>query len=101
MLEAVTATQFVVTWPLEAFLICAVNCYAIISGYAGYKEETVEIHYEKYIVLWLQVFIYSVVLTIVIQCISGTMELKALLKAFMPVTATQYWYFTAYTPVFF
>ena len=101
MLEAVTATQFVVTWLLEAFLICAVNCYAIISGYAGYKEETVEIHYEKYIVLWLQVFIYSVVLTIVIQCISGTMELKALLKAFMPVTATQYWYFTAYTPVFF
>lgn len=101
MLEAVTATQFVVTWLLEVFLICAVNCYAIISGYAGYKEETVEIHYEKYIVLWLQVFIYSVVLTIVIQCISGTMELKALLKAFMPVTATQYWYFTAYTPVFF
>ena len=101
VLEAVTATQFVVTWLLEAFLICAVNCYAIISGYAGYKEETVEIHYEKYIVLWLQVFIYSVVLTIVIQCISGTMELKALLKAFMPVTATQYWYFTAYTPVFF
>ena len=100
-LEQVTGTQFIVTWLIEAFITCAVNCYAIISGYAGYKEETVEIHYEKYIVLWLQVFIYSVGFTIVIQCISGTIELKELLKAFMPVTATQYWYFTAYTPVFF
>ena len=88
----------------ELFDICRKKEYTIFINdilNAGYKEETVEIHYEKYIVLWLQVFIYSVVLTIVIQCISGTMELKALLKAFMPVTATQYWYFTAYTPVFF
>lgn len=100
-LERVSGTQFIVTWFIEAFITCAVNCYAIISGYAGYKEETVEIHYEKYIVLWLQVFIYSVGFTSVIQCISRTIELKELLKAFMPVTATQYWYFTAYTPVFF
>lgn len=100
-LERVSGTQFIVTWFIEAFITCAVNCYAIISGYAGYKEETVEIHYEKYIVLWLQVFIYSVGFTSAIQCISRTMELKELLKAFMPVTATQYWYFTAYTPVFF
>ena len=100
-LGRVSGTQFIVMWLIEAFIACAVNCYAIISGYAGYTEETVEIHYEKYIVLWLQVFIYSVSFTIVIQCISGTMELKELLKAFMPVTTTQYWYFTAYTPVFF
>lgn len=100
-LERVSGTQFIVTWFIEAFITCAVNCYAIISGYAGYKEETVEIHYEKYIVLWLQVFVYSIGFTSAIRCISGTMELKELLKAFMPVTATQYWYFTAYTPVFF
>lgn len=100
-LEQVSGIQYTVTWLIEALILCAVNCYAIISGYAGYTEETVEIHYEKYIVLWLQVFIYSVGFAIAIQCISGTMELKELLKAFMPVTATQYWYFTAYTPVFF
>ena len=36
-LEQVTGTQFIVTWLIEAFITCAVNCYAIISGYAGYK----------------------------------------------------------------
>ena len=101
VLEQVTGTQFTVAWFIEAFILCAVNCYAIISGYAGYNEEKVEIHYEKYIVLWLQVILYSAVLTVIVQYFSGTFGLKELVKAFMPVTTSQYWYFTAYTPVFF
>lgn len=52
-------------------------------------------------VLWLQVFFYSVLLTLGVQLFSGNIEVKEIIKTFMPVTSTQYWYFTAYTALFF
>ncbi len=101
VVEHVSGSHFIITWLIEAIIICAVNCYAIISGYVGYREEKIETQYGKYIVLWLQVFVYSVLLSLGVQFFSGNIEVREIIKAFMPVTSTQYWYFTAYTALFF
>lgn len=99
--ESVTGTQFAVVWAIQALVCCAVDVYAIISGYVGYDDGDKSYRYWKIIVLWLQVLIYSVLITVVIQCISGEISVKEIVKACLPVTTTQYWYFSAYIGVFF
>lgn len=46
---------------LESIVICAVNCYAMISGYVGYREgkDNTEKRITKYILMWLQVVCYN------------------------------------------
>lgn len=85
----------------EAFAYCAVDCYALISGYVGVTG-----HWRpaNLIRLWLQVAFYSVVLTLVCSpWIPGGVGLTDLLHAAMPVTYqyVDYWYFTAYFGLFF
>ena len=32
-------TEYAVSWFIETVAYCAVDCYAIVSGYVGYREE--------------------------------------------------------------
>lgn len=81
-------------------MYCCVDCYALISGYVGYKENTRH-NFGSYIRLWLQVVFYGVGILLIMR-ITGfaPISMKDLLEAFVPVTRNQYWYFTAYTGVF-
>lgn len=89
-------------WLLHISCYCAVNCYALISGYVGYSETEKRHGYHKYFGLWFQAFCYSVIFWL-LGCIAmpDTTSVKDIVKSFFPVTFEQYWYFTAYTGVFF
>ena len=52
-----------ISWLLDTLCYCAVNCYALISGYVGVKSK---FKLQNIIKLWFQVLFYSVVLNIII-----------------------------------
>ena len=89
-------------WLLEAAAYCAVNCYALISGYVGYSDRPKPLRLARCIELWLQVVFYSLIITTV-YCIAGvgSVGVSDFADAFLPVTSKQYWYFTAYIGMFF
>lgn len=89
-------------WLLETAAYCAVNCYALISGYVGYSDRPKPLRLARCIELWLQVVFYSVIITTV-YCIAGvgSVGVSDFADAFLPVTSKQYWYFTAYIGMFF
>lgn len=89
-------------WLIEIMAYCAVNCYGIISGYVSFSEVKKEYHYEKYISMWIQVFFYSVAIMGVAYLIAPSSIKDISLKTILlPVTSGVYWYFTAYTGLFF
>lgn len=88
-------------WLIEIMVYCAVDVYAIISGYAGYSEEQKKIKTSKYLSMWLQVFFYSFGITFILFFVNPyAVGIKGLVKSLFPVATKQYWYFSAYTGVF-
>lgn len=94
--------KFAVVWLLEIVAYCAVNCYALISGFVYFSEENKQVKLSKYIKLWLQVEFYSVLITLYFwQFYPNLVNKKQLVKSFFPILSEQYWYFSAYTGVYF
>ena len=101
VMKNATGYNYSVSSLLQIVAYCAVNCYAIISGYVGYKEED-NYHYTKYLKFWIPVFFYSVGITIIFYVInSGSVGIKEIIWAFFPVTTYEYWYVNAYAALFF
>jgi len=71
---------------------CAVNVYALISGYvmAGKRFRPARL-----MELWLQVMFTSLVITVGFA-LTGKADAGDWLKVFFPVSTEAYWYFTAY-----
>ena len=92
-------SNYAASWFWEIAALCAVNCYALISGYVGC---TSKFKYSNIVVLWLQVAFYSVLDTVLIALyypnVDGMIELEL---SFYPVTNQRYWYFTAYFAMYF
>ncbi len=85
-------------WFFYIFCFCAVNCYALISGYVGI---TSKFKISNLVYLWLQVVFLSLLTTLVTRFVMpGTVGLKDFLVAVLPVTFSKYWYFTAYFALF-
>lgn len=86
---------------LYSLVLCCVNCYALISGYVGYRKNS-KYNFGSYFNLWLQVVFYGMVILSILK-FTGIVEvsIKNFVEALLPVTRNQYWYFTAYTGVFF
>ena len=91
--------QYKAAWLLEIAAYCAVNCYALISGYVGVRSLY---RYANIVGLWLRVVFYTVIITGIFQVVMpeavGTQEW---IKAIFPVMNGQYWFFTAYFAMFF
>lgn len=102
ILKNTDGTAYNAAWLLEIVAYCAVDCYAIISGFVAYSDVEKPYHYSKYIRMWLMVFLYSFG-TAAYLYFFGTEPLTAeqLWKYATPVTSKTYWYFTAYTVLFF
>ena len=91
--------NYMVAWGLEIWSLCAVNIFALVSGYVGYREEY-KPTCKRYIQLWLEVVFYSFVIALVIPLLfSEKISAASLLRSLMPVTKGAYWFFTAYTCV--
>lgn len=89
-------------WFLETCFYCAVDCFAMISGYVGFSEKEKRYRYGRYLNMWAQVVIYS--FGIALACyflLPGEVSKKELVCSLFPVTTHVYWYFCAYTGLFF
>ena len=87
-------------YAIEILCFCAVNCYAIISGYLNYGAK---FRYSRILQLYLQVLFYTCLITLGFyiakpEVVTKTVVIRALFPfAFSDV----YWYFTAYFCMFF
>lgn len=96
--ESPFTVNYSIAWFLEAAACCAVNCFALISGYVGAE---VEFRWYKGITLWLQIVFWTVMLTIAFAVFMPQLVgIKHIIKAFFPVVTQQYWYVTAYFGTF-
>ena len=102
VLGSVTGVTLAFAWLFEVIAYCSVNCFALISGYLTYTEREKPYRYSKYISLWLQVAFYSFGVTAVAWLIRpDAVGVKTVLLGALPVLTGRYWYFEAYTALFF
>lgn len=89
-----------VYWFLEILSYCAVNGFAIISGYMAVDKPR---KYEKIVEMWFQAFFYSFVLTMILTIagINESWERADMFRCALPVTFGKFWYFTAFFALFF
>ena len=91
-------SQYEAGWFLQTAAFCAVDVYALISGYVW---ACAEYRYRKIIELWLQVAVYTVSITVLLCfLIPSSVSATQWLKAFFPVMSGQYWYFSSYVALF-
>lgn len=97
----VNSSQYKFAWFMEIFAYCAVNIFALISGYVSYNGENRKTNYSKYIILWLQVVFYGILVTFIFNIVRPELVTKRdYLITLFPVSNGLYWYFTAYTGLF-
>lgn len=95
----ILSARYETAWLLEIACYGAVNCYALISGYVGLGAQH---RYATIAKLWLQVFFYTILLTFGIWIFRPELVGKEqIVQALLPVIGNNYWYFTAYFPLFF
>ena len=89
-----------VYWFIDMFCCCAVDAYAMISGYVSNKKT---IPYKRIINLWFQAIFYSFIVSLLMNLFyfKKTMSLSFLVKSLMPITNNTFWYITAYIPLLF
>ena len=90
-----------VLFAINAIIACAVNCYAMISGYVGLYTG---FKLSRLLKLWVQVFVYSLGIALIFYFVKPNgleIGMTELIKACLPMTVEQYWYFTAYFGMFF
>lgn len=80
---------------LMAFLTVHVNCFVLISGYF-LSEKEFSVH--KWFKLWGQTLFWSVFLFFAVFILRGfpEIDLKELVKSFLPFTQQRYWFMTTY-----
>lgn len=89
-----------ILWFFEAASYCAVDVYAIITGYVCVTQKTQK--YSRLMNLVAQALVYSVGIQVVFEIFnhdSGSLE--RLLISFLPSEIGGYWYFVAYCGLFF
>jgi len=92
--EEITGGEVIVS-----FAVTCANLFALISGWLGINSKW---RIGKYLRLWIQVVGTGFVVLCAAHFIFGlSVSRKDFLSAFLPVLTNQYWYFTAYTGVFF
>ncbi len=85
-------------WFLEGACYCAVNIYAMISGYVMVNSKR---KVNRLVGLWLEVLFYSVLSTVMLNIVSPEIVGKwDFIKSFFPVCSQMFWYFTAYFAMF-
>ncbi len=92
------SADYEVAWFLEIAAYCAVNCYALVSGYVGLYSK---FKYTNIACTWLQVAFYNVLFSAVAAFLLPEITRRHIFDACMPVYNNFYWYFTAYFAVFF
>lgn len=101
ILEACVAPSFkhTVIWFFEIAAYGAVNTYALISGFVGYKSK---FKYSNIIYLYCQVVFYMLGTTVLFSILMpGSVSTIDFVSSVFPFAFDAYWYFTAYFGLFF
>ena len=81
-------------WTLEITAFCAVNCFALISGYVM-VDKTIKA--KNIVGLWVHALFYSLLFTAVFFVfVPETRTLRHLVVACLPIVGKQWWYMSAY-----
>lgn len=96
-----SSTGYAVAWLFEILAYPAVNCFVLVSGYVGYRGETVFPKIKNLVSLLLTVVFYSVSLCLVFMLVGcEPFGLGSIAKSFFPTIFNGYWFFTAYFGMF-
>lgn len=88
-----------VAWFLEICGFCAVNCFALITGYVMVDRQ---IKLKNLIQLWFQILFYSLLISgLFFVFRPETRTLSEVIAAFLPISTKQWWYISAYFLLFF
>ena len=93
--------SYLLTSFMAYFVYCCVDCFALISGFVGYQEAEKPYRFHKYASFWLQAVFYGLLgraLVLLLYQNQGSLEWWG---AFLPVITDNWWYFSAYTALFF
>lgn len=89
-------------WLLEVFCYGAVDIFALISGYVGYREKEKPLKVRRLLSLWIQAAFYGFVIFIVYRFIRPELATGgAFFASVMPIVHQSYWYLTAFVALFF
>lgn len=92
--------QHYVFWFLEILSYCAVNAFAMISGYVAVDKPR---KFERLADMWFQAVFYSFVVTMILTVagLNGYWSVGDMIRCIMPVTFNKFWYFTAFFALYF
>ncbi len=83
-----------IAWFLEICAYCAVNCFALISGYVMVNKT---IKAKNILGLWFQVLFYSLLFTFLFFIfLPESRSVENLVVAVMPILGKQWWYISSY-----
>ena len=89
-------------WFFEAAAYCAVDIFALISGYVGYSDTDKPFKMKNYINIWLQSVFLGLLTTAAYQVFRpDAVKPDDYFKSLLPVSHDLYWYLTAYTALYF
>lgn len=92
-------SNYWIAWFMEICAYCAVNCFALISGYVMVNKT---VKAKSIVGLWFQVLFYSLLITaLFFVFMPESRSIRALVFAFMPVLGKQWWYVSSYFALFF
>ena len=95
----VLSLSYCVLWLLEITCYCAVNCYALITGYVMVNSK---FKYKKIFYLWLDVLFWRLLLTFIMNFMfPDLVGKKDFLYSVFNVMFNSYWYFSSYFALFF
>lgn len=90
--------KWYISWFLEGICYCAVNIYAMISGYVMFNSRC---KIRRLIELWLEVLLYSMISVLLLNnFFPELVSRKDIIKACFPIMSQRYWYFTAYFAIY-
>ena len=82
---------------IDTFALCAVDVFAIISGFVSYSDSAKKFKSAGFIKLWLQVLTYSFGITLIVFIVAPeSISIKTLIRSFFPIASNHYWYFSCY-----
>ena len=97
-MKTAESAKYWIVWFLEISAYCAVNCYALISGYVGVNSKY---KLSNLALLWFRVAFYSISITVVCKAICpDNIGNGTLLISFFPIISGRYWYFSSYALLF-
>lgn len=97
LLYRAVGAEYAILLLIETIAYCAVDCFAIISGYVSYSKKDRRHYIERIIELWISVVFYSAIFEVG-KCLINheSASITEIIKVFMPITMNRYWYFSCY-----